>query len=380
MTDLTVTRHESIDDLHENQWNTLVSQSDLGSVFHRYGWLRAVERGLDRRVAHLVVRKGSNPVAILPNFRVSVDLPDPSTHADHVPTDALGRLSAAAGAPFDVSADQLDRVPLDSLTSSSPGFGGPVILTDERECLSLLLAALDESVSATTICHVIKAKELGFMRYGKLLAGYGYSPTLLDCRFELAVDRPFDDILDGMAKERRKAIRDGREQDYTVTDRPLAETIDETYERYVRDIERMGGEPYPRSFFSTLAADIPERIRVFSLEVDGDAVGEFVHVLDDEQSAVHYFFSAIGDPSNYEYSATELLHAHAIEWAREQGYDYYDFGSTGSDFRKGTFKYKEKYGGRIIPTLRWERGSSPVLWNVYKVARRGYQKYAYPDE
>ena len=89
MTDLTVTRQESIADRHENQWNTLVSQSDLGSVFHRSGWLRAVERGLDRRVAHLVGRKGSNPVAIFPNFRVSIDLPDPSTQADHVPTDAL---------------------------------------------------------------------------------------------------------------------------------------------------------------------------------------------------------------------------------------------------------------------------------------------------
>ena len=89
MTDLSVTRQESIDDRHENQWNTLVNQSDLGPVFHRSGWLRAVERSLDRRVVHLVGRKGSNPVAILPNVRVSIDLSDSSTQPDHVPTDAL---------------------------------------------------------------------------------------------------------------------------------------------------------------------------------------------------------------------------------------------------------------------------------------------------
>ncbi|MFC7141048.1 GNAT family N-acetyltransferase [Halosimplex aquaticum] len=388
MTELTVTSHETIDAVDENQWDTLVRQSDLGSVFHRHGWLRAVERGLDRRPEHFVVRKGSNPVALLPNFRAPVDLPDPSallerfdspTLVDRLPTGALGAVSTVAGAPADASADALDSLPVERLCSTAPGFGGPVVLTDEAECLDMLFDALDDAISEYTLCHVVKAKEPAFMRYGKFLAGRGYAPTLLDCRFVLDVDRPFEEVLDGMDKERRKAVRDAREREYEVTERPLAETLDETYDRYLRDMERAGGDPYPRSFFAALAADFPERTRVFSAEVDGVAAGQYVYLLDDEQSAVHYFFSAIGDESNYEYNPTELLHSHVAEWAREHGYDAYDFGSTGSTFRDGTFKYKEKYGARVVPTLRWERGGSPVLWNAYRVARRGYQRYAYPD-
>ncbi|WP_436925516.1 GNAT family N-acetyltransferase [Halosimplex amylolyticum] len=388
MTDLELTVHETIDEIDENQWDTLVRQSDLGSVFHRHGWLRAVERGLDRRAAHFVVRKGSNPVAVLPNFRVPVDAPDLSPIADRfgapalvdrLLTGAVGTLSTDAGTPIDVSTDVLDSLPVERLCSATPGFGGPVVLTDEADCLEMLFDALDDALSESTLCHVVKAKEPAYMRYGKFLAGRGYSPTLLDCRFVLDVDRPFEDVLDGMDKERRKAVCDAREQDYHVTERSLAETLDETYERYLRDMDRAGGDTYPRSFFAALAADCPERTRVFSLAVDGVETGQYVCLLDDEQSAVHYFFSAIGDDSNYEYNPTELLHSHVVEWARERGYDEYDFGSTGSTFSDGTFKYKEKYGARVMPTLRWERGGSPVLWNAYRVARRGYQRYAYPD-
>ncbi|WP_459193623.1 GNAT family N-acetyltransferase [Halosimplex sp. J119] len=398
MTDLELTVHESIDEVGENQWNTLVRQSDLGSVFHRYGWLRAIERGLGREARHFVVRKGSNPVAVLPNFREPVDLPDPSTLLDQIdaspfddhpdgptlvdrlPTSALGALSTVAGTPVNVGASALDSLPVERLTSMSPGFGGPVVLTDEADCLELLFDAVEEAVSESTLCHVVKAKESEFMRYGKFLAGEGYTPTLLDCRFVLDVDRPFDEVLDGMDKERRKAVRDAREQDYEVTERPLAETLDETYERYVCDMERAGGDPYPRSLFTALAADFPERTRVFSAEVDGTTAGQYVYLLDDEQSALHYYFSAIGAVENYEHNPTELLHAHAIEWARERGYDEYDFGSSGSTFRDGTFRYKEKYGARVEPTLRWERGGSSVLWNAYRIARNGYQRYAYSDQ
>ncbi|MFB6138949.1 MAG: GNAT family N-acetyltransferase [Halosimplex sp.] len=399
MADLTVTTHESIDDVGANQWNTLVRQSDLGCVFHRHGWLRAIERGLDRRAHHLVVRKGGNPDGVFPNFWTTVDLPDPSEVVEHLPTDGLadrlpagasalaervptGALVAAAtdaSAPAGVGADALERLPLERLTSTSPGFGGPVVLTDERESLSLLFDRLEESVSGATVSHVLKAKEPGFVRYGKFLAGRGYEPTRLDCRFELPVDRPFEELLADMDKSRRKAIRDGREQDYTVVDRPLADAVDETHAAYVRDIERAGGEPYPRSFFAALAAEVPERTRVFVLEVDGREVGRYVHVLDEEQSAVHYFFSAIGDTDYYQYNPTELLHAHAIEWARAEGYDVYDFGSTGSTFREGLFRYKEKYGARPLPTLRWERGGSPALWSAYRLARRRYQRLTYPD-
>ncbi|WP_123535489.1 GNAT family N-acetyltransferase [Halosimplex salinum] len=388
MTDLELTVHETIDAVDENQWNTLVRQSDLGSVFHRHGWLRAVERGLDRRAVHFVVRKGSNPVAVLPNFWVPVDAPDLSAIVerfdapalvDRLPTGAVGSLSTVADAPVDASADALDSLPVERICSTAPGFGGPVVLADETDCLDMLFDALDDALSESTLCHVVKAKEPAYMRYGKFLAGRGYSPTLLDCRFVLDVDRRFEDVLDGMDKERRKAVCDAREQDYDVTERSLAETLDETYERYRRDMDRASGDAYPRSFFAALAADCPERTRVFSLAVDGVEAGQYVYLLDDEQSAVHYFFSAIGDDSNYEYNPTELLHSHVVEWARERGYDDYDFGSTGSTFRDGTFKYKEKYGARVVPTLRWERGGSPVLWNAYRVVRRGYQRYAYPD-
>jgi len=371
----TATLHKTIRDVNRNQWNNLVEQSDLGSVFHRYEWLLAIEDGLGHEPSHVVVQKNGNPIGLFPNFVMDLNVLSSDQLLAELPTEDL--LPAVVNGIDAVSPKDF---PLKQLKSTTPGFGGPIVASDESECLERMFQKLSTKHDFPIISHTIKAKELGYMRYGKTLAERGYSPTLLDCRFELNLDYEFDELVDRMDRGRRKSLLDARQSDYEISELSFDSAASSTYNRYVTDMERADGTVPPKAFFEQLSNHFSDRLKIFSAEVDGIEVGRYVYVVDDEQSTLHYFYSAIGDESNFEYNPTELLHGHAIEWAQANGYQYYDFGSTGSTFLDGAFRYKERYGGRVIPTLQWMKGYNPLLWTGYKLGRRAYQRLAYGNK
>lgn len=354
--DLEATVHASIGEVNRNQWNNLIDQSDHGTVFHRYEWLAIVERELDREPVHVVVSKKGNPVAVLPNF---VDEIDPGEFA--------GVLDSV-----------LERVPLRRLVSTEPGYGGPVVTTDTEACLDLLFDGLDDRRDGRTVFQTIKTYDTGTLRYAKYLAKKGFSPELLSCRFVVDLETDWDRIERGMHKTRRHALRSGLDNDVEVTRRSLADVdVDETYEAYRKNMRRVGGDRFPRSLFRALADEMPERSMAFTASVDGEVVGRFVHLLNEEQSSLVYYASAIDDESNFEYNPSELLHAEAMRCGMDNDCRTYDFGATGADFTDGLFRYKEKFGGELVPVVNWRRGTSTVLWAGYRAGERLYQRYAY---
>lgn len=376
MAELNATVYQSIKEINRNQWNNVVEQSELGSVFHRYGWLLAVERGLGYDSRHVVVSKKSNPVAVFPNFITSLDLPSVPPLVSRVGSEVFPQ--SLVTTVSSVADDFRKALLLHQLVSARPGFGGPVVTSNEEECLELLFDRLGALERPSVLIHAIEAKEPDFMRYSKKLTKRGYRPTLLTCRFQVSLNKDFDALIAEMDKERRKALRDGRSQQYSVRELTLEEnTLSTTYEQYTTDMNRVDGHVYPRAFFDALAVELTPRMKVFAVEVDETEAGRYVYVLDDEQSSVHHFFSAIGDDSYFEYNPSELLHAHVMQWGQNNGYEYYDFGNTPADFRNGSFAFKEKFGGQMLPTIRWEKGASRLLWPAYRFARRTYQRRQY---
>lgn len=349
MTEYHVTIHDSIDKVDENQWNNLVRQSDLGSLFHRAEWCRVVERTLDQIPRHVVVSTDGNPVAILPNFLTSLYVPG--------------------------WRDLVDRLPLSEVVSSRPGFGGPIIASDESRCLELLLDAV-EDIGGQNLMHTIRTIDLGFARYGKAFAKRGYKQLSVNCHFRIELNREWESIRDGMDKERRRALRSMDDHDVEIRRERLDADLDRTYDAYQKNINRAGGSPFPRRFFEVLHEELGEAVTVAIVTVDGQDVGRFIYLHDDEQDTLHHYFAAIGDEDYFEYHPSELLTADGIQWAQEQGYRYYDFGATGADFADGGFQYKERYNGELVPTIQWQTGLS-VAWPAYELARNLYQKHHY---
>lgn len=350
MTDRTVSVARSVEDVGEGPLRNLVEQGTGGTLFHRFEWLRAVEEGLAWEPQHVVVRKGENPVGFLPNFGRTV--PVPSGVAERV----------------------ADAAAIQTLVPPPPGYGGPVVTGDEDAVLERLLDGVASIDGSTALFHRIQSFDVGSIRYGHALEARGYEPRIDQCAFVLALDGDWDAMLDRMDADRRKAMRRSVEQDAEVTIEGLEEGLAETYEMYAANMERVDASVRPRSLFEAIAEWLPERVQVGRATVDGREVGRYVFLLDDEQQVLHHWLSAIPDSDDFDAYPSELLHRRAIQWGIDAEYDQYSFGPTAPHYADSVFRFKEQYGGRPVPLIRWEKGTLPVAWQVYKAGRSLYRR------
>lgn len=341
----TVRIHQSIDEINENQWNSVVEQSDRGSVFHRTEWLRAVEEGLGRTARHLVVEKDGNPVSVFPHFLVRIDTPD------FVPA-------------------WFDAPGLKHLTSIDPGFGGPLFVGDERSNFEVTFDHVDQLFSDNdAIQHLLKPYDTTFVRYASRLADRGYRPTVNSCRFVIDLRRGWDAVESNMDRSKRSNLERARESSATVEDQPLDDSaVEKFYRTYDEAMDRVDGTTYPIEFFDSLERELADRIKLFTVHVDGEFAGGQLYLLDEEGSTIHEFFRGLS-AEFFEYNPTELLGERAMKWGIEHGYDEYDLGSTTADFTDGSFVYKDELGADLRPILRWERGYSFVRWQAYRAGR-----------
>ena len=324
---------DSIEDVNRNQWNHVVEQSKLGTVYHRYRWLRAIEFGTPYQAKHFVVSKGGNPIAIFPNFLVGYQ-----------------------------------HLPITHLQSINPGFGGPVVTTDEEEAIQLFLDEIPKYCDKTVVLNQIMTYGKGYSRYHKIFKENKYRQKLLDCNFELDITQDWEEILSDMDSSRRRAIKQGHENDFEIVDKEITnQTMTEFYDGFLSVMERVDGYQLPRSFFLELVG-FADRMKVLSLRADGKEQGSILLLLNDEQSSLVYEESAI-EEKHFEYNSSELLHEHAIRWGQSNGYDTYNLRGTELDFRDGVFRFKEKFGAQPVPALVWERSCSTLLGPAYRIGR-----------
>lgn len=324
----------------QSEWNAVVDRSTCGSVFHRYEWLNAIEKGLGHTPKHFVVTKDGNYIGLCPNFVVPIQ-----------------------------------KTPFKRLSSSYPGFGGPVFTTDVDDSLSLLMDVVPNHCRGKTVVHQIRGLDMKYMRYNNYLQSEGYQPYRRECRFVLDLTRGYDEILNGMSRSRRRGIEQGQDTDYEIVEEKLTrENIERFHRVYEQVMDRVGGDAYPLAFFKQLL-EMRSQLLLLTIRVDGEYAGGFLELLDEKRSSVHGFFAAV--PREYfDDHASELLYDHVLQWGIDNGYETYDFGSTNSNFQNGVFRFKEGFGGRIVPILVWERGCSP-LWKLLKAGRSLYWPHHY---
>ncbi len=335
---LTVNAIDTVRVMGRDRWNDVVERAELGTVFHRYEWIEAIETGLEYPARHIVVEKDTNPIGVFPNFVV-----------------------------------EIPKTPFSKLTSIYPGFGGPLLTTDVSESLSKILDVVPALCSNRTIVHEIRASNTNFLRYNDFMEAEGYDSSRVGGRFVMNLEKGYDDIFEEMDSSKRRAIRRGRETDHEIVEADLTRStlkrFHETYEQHMKSVD---GTVYPFEFFEQLAT-MEDRILLLELYIEGEYAGGFIELLNDEQDSVHGFFSAV--PSEYfEYHASERLYDYLFQWAIDEGYETYDFGGGGADFEDGGFSFKEEFGGQLLPNIYWERGTGPT-WKLVETGRTLYNRY-----
>lgn len=334
---------DSVHDLGRAEWNDVVARSSRASVFHRFEWLDALESAEGYDARHLVVRKDGNTIGLFPNV-----------------------------------VRDLAHTPFRQLSSVYPGYGGPLVPTDTADALRLVLDRVPDLCAGRTVVHEIRALDTDYLGFNNALRSHGYRPYRGMCRHQLDLTDGYDAVLDGMSRSRRKAIRRGRDADHEVIETDVTEdNLRRFHGVYEQVMQRVGGKVQPLSLFESLTA-MRDNVLLLSVRVDGEYAGGFLELLDDDQNTVRGFYAAV-PRQYYDDHAKERLYDHVIRWAIDEGYDTYDFDNSPADHGSGVFRYKDGFGGDVVPTLVWERGDSP-LWRLVKYGRRKYLSYQRRNE
>ncbi|WP_313692308.1 lipid II:glycine glycyltransferase FemX [Halorarum halobium] len=353
MPGLSATVYESIDAVAANQWNHIVEQSDRGSIYQRTEWLAALEQGLDLNGKHVVIEKNAEPVGVFPNLVVPLRLPD--TVREQVPDLIIERAK--------------------ELASTRPGFGGPVLASNERKALELALSRLDAACGPKILSHYVRSPDVDYIRYAEQFEAQGYTPNVSRCRPVIDLNREYDDILANMHKDRRYNIRKARENNAEIVIQPpTIDVLRRFHAIYKETLDRVGAEPQPFAVFREIAEQLDTAVQIVTAKLDGKPVGQHFYLLDEIQSAIRHEFSAV-TADNFQYYPSELIHEHMMQWGQVEGYRTYDFGPTPSNHEDGLFSYKNQYGGTMLPILTWEQKQSP-LWGLYAKTRTLYKRYS----
>lgn len=321
---------ESTDALPRSQWDHVISNSEYSTIYHDVGYLKAIEHGMNKQAAHIVVSKNDNPVGLLPNFIVPV----------------------GKGTPFD------------RLVSLQPGSGSFVLTGDEIRVLEELSQAVHEYSGGKLVSHTIRADPPQHLLINQYLRDKGYRP-IPGANFELDLSQGWDEIEEKMSKDRRYDLRKAREQSYEIQEREVTQdTLDEFYERFTAKMDEINTSAKPKSYFEILFENLSENVMLLSIHCDGECRGYHLYLLDEYQSTIrHQYMAILRD--DFQYYPGELLHEYGIKWGISNGYDYYNLGGGKADIRSGTTDYKRQYGGRIVPFITWEKEFS----NIFKLGR-----------
>jgi hypothetical protein len=346
-TDLSLDVHTTAGTL-PHDWDAVVARSATGSVFHRTGWLRAIEHGTKLTPRHVAVNRDGATVGLCPNFVSDVPLP----------VEVPGPLSGFAPR---------------ELVSTEPGFGGPVVVGDHRRVVDRLLDGVRAAATGDVWAHRLRTLDPSSVGYADHLDARGYDTAVLTCQLTIDLSASVETILDDWSKDRRREARRAREAGMSVElVEPDAEALDGFYDAYRAMIDRVDGVRYPRAFVDALAAQLGERLVLFRADLDGEAVGWHLYLRDDERESLHHFFSGL-HAEQFSRHPSSRIHEHVLGWARDEGFAEYNFGESNADVTDGGYAYKAQYGGSVSPVVTWERGLAPSRWSAFRVARRLYR-------
>ena len=245
------------------------------------------------------------------------------------------------------------------LKSWGTNFLGPVVNADFNP--EAFLHALDELAAAEGIATLeIENPILS----PALMSSHGYE-VKLDSTYIVELT-PYDEepAWRRIDKKDRSTVRKAQRAGLTVVECSDAAMTDEYYDQFTEVMTRKGLFPTydrrrPRLLFQHLyPKDMLLAVEVLGPEGRPIASGLFPH-----DGKTIYYWGGASRMAGRQHSPNDLMHWYVMEWAIRRGMTAYNMCGPG--------RFKQKFGGVLVPTHRWQKYYSPVA----RWGRAVYAKY-----
>lgn len=311
----------SVSEINESQWDNVVRQSITGGRRDLSDYWEAIEQGnRGEPVIFTAVKKGNLVGFLAGNV---VDLP--------------------MGQKF--------------LSSSTP-----VVTSSEEKVLESIFDELEEYCDNRNIVyHEMRESNLSNVRFQGFLSENGYSSSIFSSQHKLGLDRDMETLIGEMSNSRRKKFQQMMDGENVEVVKPSREELVDFYEG-TKKYQRRAEVPVLGIDFFVKLADV-EDIEIMKFVKDGEIVAQNLYLLEREDSQVHYLLSSVNEDYK-QHNALEAIHAYAI--SRYHGdFGTYNFGDNQADFRDGIFGFKQQYGCKVEPLIKWKRVFPSVKNKAY---------------
>lgn len=159
----------------------------------------------------------------------------------------------------------------------------------------------------------------------------------------LKLDRPIEELWRNVVRyEVRKAVSKAQRSNIIVEEQCDQENISRAFfPLYLQSMKRLGAPPHSLEYYIRCCQFFPHKMKIFWARRNGALIAALVGFTCGKRVNI---VSTVSDPAFWDYRPNDLLHWEFIKWARDEGYEYFDFGSVRY---KGQLRYKEKWGCTI---------------------------------
>ncbi len=287
---------EQIADAAASAWDAFIDSSPAGTIFHRYGWGRAITRGLGHEAFYLAAREGDRIIGVLPlihkrsplfkNALISVAFGSYGGVIAETPAVAAALEAEAVRIGRSLSVDYVELRDLEPPVAASEGWS----------CINSVHATFQRKLHARDD-EVIKAIPSKGRRY--------HVKKSLKAQLEFVVKGDFDAFYQVLAESYRN----------------------------------LGTPVFAKRYLRALADAFPEHHEIFLVTNGGEPVSATMAFI--YKGDIHPYYTG-GTFAARSLSANDFLYLNVMRRGRELGCARFDFGrsKTGT----GNFDYKIGWG------------------------------------
>ena len=252
---------------------------------------------------------------------------------------------------------------LGSFSARSIIWGGPLVKDDNPEILDFLLKEYNKRIKKKAIYTQFRnlwnwsesEKQIFEMN------GFHY-----DAHLDILIDlkKPEDELWSNLKSQARNKIRKATKEGLTFNKLSNKEEVKEVYD-ILEKVYRKAKLPIPDlSLFSNAYDVLKEHsmIDFFVANFQGKIIG--ARIVFFYKNKIYDWFAG-SDSKYYKYNPNDYLPWKILQWAKENGYNTFDFGGAGKPNEPyGVRDYKMKFGGELVEFGRFEKVHKPILMKL----------------
>lgn len=260
---------------------------------------------------------------------------------------------------------------LDTFAKRAVIIGAPVFNGDEI-VLSKLLEYYKNSFKKEVVYSQVR-NIYCIDKYIETFKNFGFKHTG-HLNYLIDLNENIDTIWQNVHSKRKNEIRKGLKENITVSEINYEK---ESYPSYclLKSVYSKAGLPLPDYSYFKSAGDIMTKDNVLKI-LGGYYNGILVSViyLLCYKGRVYNWYAA-GNHEYYRKYPNDVTMWEAVKWAKENGYDTFDFGGAGNPEKKyGVRDFKKKFGGKEVNFGRFELIHKPIMMKISGYGFKAWQK------